>query len=154
MRDSWEDALFGGAYRRAAPRFGSCHVRLRPEAGERATFCFGDSHLGPADIGTFDALHPVLAAVVAEIRALPHGRPRGTRTGDLLEGLGPPVEWHTGFVLRPAGLDDKLAAFRGPALPSAVTSPPWTGRRTAIRMKSCSTSSSCGTAWPGSDHPL
>ncbi|WP_327671580.1 MULTISPECIES: DUF3626 domain-containing protein [unclassified Streptomyces] len=192
LRDSWEHALFGGAYRRAAaserpkygalnvmrhadgaaPRFGSCHVWLRPEVSERATFCFGDSHVGPADIGTLDALHPVLAATVAdavasgqslgiagaepvaEIRALPHGTPRGvgraldfyveaqvhgdvhltrdaealvldpsfrgTRTGDLLEGLGLPVEWHPGFVLRPAGREDELAAFRGPALPSVA----------------------------------
>ncbi|WP_425829653.1 DUF3626 domain-containing protein [Streptomyces fractus] len=192
LRDNWEHALFGGAYQRAAaserpkygalnlmrhadggaPRFGACHVQLRQEVGERATFCFGDSHVGPADIGTLDALHPVLAAVVAdaaasgqslgvagadpvaEIRALPHARPRppgrsldfyveaqvhgdihlardaealvldpsyrGTRTGRHLEGLGVPVEWHPGFVLHPAGLEDELAAFRGPALPSVA----------------------------------
>nr|WP_240944286.1 DUF3626 domain-containing protein [Micromonospora thermarum] len=32
----------------ACPRFGSCHLRLRPEALARSTFTFGDSHLDPA----------------------------------------------------------------------------------------------------------
>ncbi|MFC8830323.1 DUF3626 domain-containing protein [Streptomyces sp. NPDC057137] len=86
-RDGWEERLFGGAYHRgatrgerpkygaldlyghpdgASPRFGSCHVRLRPEVGARATYCHGDSHLGPADIGTIDAFSPVLAGLLAE----------------------------------------------------------------------------------------
>ncbi|MCQ4208298.1 DUF3626 domain-containing protein [Streptomyces longispororuber] len=192
LRDGWEEQLFAGAYATAAaterpkygaldvmrhadgaaPRFGSCHVRLRAAAAARATFCFGDSHLGPADTGTADALHPVLAALVedaarsgqslgvpgadpvAVIRALPRspargpGRSldfyveaqvhadvdlrrdaealvldpafRGTRTGDLLAGLGVPVEWHGGFVLGPDVPDEDLAAFRGPALPAVA----------------------------------
>ncbi|MFI0237445.1 DUF3626 domain-containing protein [Streptomyces sp. NPDC016845] len=89
LRDGWEETLFGGAYTGAAaterpkygalnlarhadgaaPRFGSCHVRLRPEVSARATFCFGDSHVGPADLGTRDALLPVLAALVADAAA-------------------------------------------------------------------------------------
>ncbi|MCX3063846.1 DUF3626 domain-containing protein [Streptomyces beihaiensis] len=190
LRDSWEERLFGGAYTGAAarerpkygalnlmrhadgaaPRFGSCHVRLRPEVSGRATFCFGDSHVGPKDLGTIDAFLPVLAALVtdaaasgqslgvagadpvAEIGALaeaaaarPVGRAldhyveaqvhgdvdlardaeaivvdpsfRGTGTAELLASLGVPVEWHSGFVLRPAGRDDELAAFRGPLMP-------------------------------------
>ncbi|MFI7012162.1 DUF3626 domain-containing protein [Streptomyces sp. NPDC050145] len=189
LRDDWEHALFGGAYagaaaverpkygalnlarhpEGAAPRFGSCHVRLRPEATERATFCFGDSHVGPADVGTADALHSVLAALLtdavesgqslglsgadpaAEIRALAAPAPprgpgrsldfyveaqvhgdvdlrtdaealvldpsfRGTETGELLAGLGLPVEWHAGFVLGPEVPDEELAAFRGEGL--------------------------------------
>ncbi|MZD09743.1 DUF3626 domain-containing protein [Streptomyces sp. SID5785] len=189
LRDGWEHTLFGGAYADAgaaerpkygaldvmrhpdgaAPRFGSCHVRLRPEATARATFCFGDSHVGPADVGTADALHSVLAALledarasgqslgvrgadpVAEIGALTGPRPargpgrsldfyveaqvhgevdlavdaealvldpsfRGTEAGELLGGLGLPVEWHTGFVLGPEVSDEELAAFRGPGL--------------------------------------
>lgn len=89
-RDRWEEKLFGGAYQRegtaprerpkygaldllghadgAAPRFGSCHVRLRREVLERCTFCFGDSHLGPRDIGTIDAFAPVLAGLLAAVR--------------------------------------------------------------------------------------
>lgn len=89
LRDGWEETLFGGAYTGAAagerpkygalnlarhpdgaaPRFGSCHVRLRPEVSARASFCFGDSHVGPADLGTCDALLPVLAALVADAAA-------------------------------------------------------------------------------------
>ncbi|MEV6815768.1 DUF3626 domain-containing protein [Micromonospora sp. NPDC051296] len=86
-RDRWEQRLFGGAYQRpgvrpadrpkygglnlldhpdgASPRFGSCHLRLRPEVLARTTFCFGDSHLGPRDVGTVDVVEPVLAALLA-----------------------------------------------------------------------------------------
>ncbi|MFD2768514.1 DUF3626 domain-containing protein [Micromonospora eburnea] len=85
-RDRWEGTLFGGAYQRpgvlpaerpkygglnlldhvdgACPRFGSCHLRLRPEALHRATLCFGDSHTQPKDVGTLDVFEPVLAALL------------------------------------------------------------------------------------------
>lgn len=85
-RDRWEERLFGGAYRWSdatpadrpvyggldlharsdgpCPRFGSCHLRLRPHMAERATYCFGDSHTGPVDVGTADAFHLVLAALL------------------------------------------------------------------------------------------
>ncbi|WP_423791104.1 DUF3626 domain-containing protein [Micromonospora cathayae] len=85
-RDRWEEALFGGAYQAAGvrpaerpkyggldllghpdgacPRFGSCHLRLRPAVLARTTFCFGDSHLGAAHLGTLDAFEPVLAALL------------------------------------------------------------------------------------------
>ncbi|MGC5334203.1 DUF3626 domain-containing protein [Micromonospora sp. DT62] len=86
-RDRWEETLFGGAYQTAGvrpadrpkygglnlldhpdgacPRFGSCHLRLRPQVLARATFCFGDSHFGPRDLGTVDVFEPVLAALLA-----------------------------------------------------------------------------------------
>ncbi|KUJ44690.1 hypothetical protein ADL17_16155 [Micromonospora maris] len=86
-RDRWEQQMFGGAYQRpgvrpaerpkygglnlldhpdgAAVRFGSCHLRLRPEVRHRTTFCFGDSHLGPRDVGTAEVFEPVLAALLA-----------------------------------------------------------------------------------------
>ncbi|MFE9656160.1 DUF3626 domain-containing protein [Micromonospora sp. NPDC006431] len=86
-RDRWEETLFGGAYQRpgvlpaerpkygglnlldhadgACPRFGSCHLRLRPEALARATFSFGDSHTQPTDFGTLDIFEPVLAALLS-----------------------------------------------------------------------------------------
>lgn len=89
-RDRWEERLFGGAYQRggvaprerpkygaldllghpdgAAPRFGSCHLRLRPGSLARSTLCFGDSHLGPADLGTIDAPWAVLAALLEAVR--------------------------------------------------------------------------------------
>jgi hypothetical protein len=85
-RDRWEERLFGGAYQRPGtdaadrpvyggldllsrsdgpcPRFGSCHLRLRPHVAERATYCFGDSHTGPLDVGTADSFHLVLAALL------------------------------------------------------------------------------------------
>ncbi|WP_405612336.1 DUF3626 domain-containing protein [Streptomyces sp. NBC_01508] len=88
-RDGWEERLFGGAYHAdggarpgerpkygalnlyghpdgASPRFGSCHVRLRPEVNARVTYCHGDSHLGPVDVGTIDTFGRVLAGVLAE----------------------------------------------------------------------------------------
>ncbi|MDI1463864.1 DUF3626 domain-containing protein [Catellatospora sp. KI3] len=86
-RDLWEQAMFGGAYQRpevtaadrpryggldllahpegACPRFGSCHLRLRPHVLARSTFCLGDSHLGPEHLGTADAAETVLAALLA-----------------------------------------------------------------------------------------
>ncbi|KIF76668.1 hypothetical protein QR77_27970 [Streptomyces sp. 150FB] len=88
LRDDWELALFGGAYHAdgvrasdrpkygalnvyahpdgASPRFGSCHVRLRPEVSHRSTFCHGGSQEGPADVGTIDAFACVLAGLLEE----------------------------------------------------------------------------------------
>ncbi|PTA44933.1 DUF3626 domain-containing protein [Micromonospora sp. RP3T] len=85
-RDRWEEVMFGGAYQRpgvpaaqrpkygglnlldhldgACPRFGSCHLRLRPEVVARTTFTFGDSHLGPTEVGTATVFEPVLAALL------------------------------------------------------------------------------------------
>ncbi|MEU3458094.1 DUF3626 domain-containing protein [Micromonospora sp. NPDC006766] len=85
-RDRWEATLFGGAYQRpgvlpserpkygglnlldhadgACPRFGSCHLRLRPKLLGRASFTFGDSHTEPKDLGTLDVFEPVLAALL------------------------------------------------------------------------------------------
>lgn len=85
-RDRWEERLFGGAYHApgvggaerpkygglnlvnhpdgASPRFGSCHVRLRPEVNRRCTYCYGDSHDDPRDVGTIDAFECVLAGLL------------------------------------------------------------------------------------------
>ncbi|RIV41666.1 DUF3626 domain-containing protein [Micromonospora radicis] len=90
-RDRWERRLFGGAYQRpgvppaqrpkygglnlldhpdgACPRFGSCHLRLRPEVLDRTTFCLGDSHLGPSQVGTVDVFEPVLAGLLTALAA-------------------------------------------------------------------------------------
>jgi hypothetical protein len=87
-RDQWELNLFGGAYHQGdvpaadrpkygalnlaghadggAPRFGSCHVRLRPHVNTRCTFTFHDSHLDPVDVGTMAAFDCVLAGLFEE----------------------------------------------------------------------------------------
>ena len=90
-RDTWERALFAGAYQApavracerpkygglnlmnylngACPRFGSCHLRLRRTATERATLIFGDSNAKPTDIGLIDAFAPVMAPLLENIAA-------------------------------------------------------------------------------------
>lgn len=88
-RDRWEAVLFGDAYAHAAPqerptyggldlfgdpdgpcpRFGSCHLRLRPAVPARATLCHGDSHLGPTDVGTAEVPHAVLAGLLEDAAA-------------------------------------------------------------------------------------
>jgi hypothetical protein len=90
-RDQWEARLFGDAYHAPpaaaherpkygaldllrfpdgpAPRFGSCHLRLRPAVLARSTLCFGDSHLGPTDLGTLDEPDAVLAGLVEALHA-------------------------------------------------------------------------------------
>ncbi|MCG5472421.1 DUF3626 domain-containing protein [Micromonospora sp. LAH09] len=90
-RDRWEHRMFDGAYQRpgvtsaqrptygglnlldhadgACPRFGSCHLRLRPPVLSRATFCLGDSHLSPTVVGTADAFEAVLAGLLAGVAA-------------------------------------------------------------------------------------
>lgn len=82
-RDRWEEHLFGRAYQAAgvtneerpkygglnlmnygdgaSPRFGSCHLVLRPHVTERCTFTFGDSFMEPEQKGTIDVFSPVLA---------------------------------------------------------------------------------------------
>jgi hypothetical protein len=86
LRDNLERVLFADAYHGAgvapadhptyggldlaghpdgaSPRFGSCHLVLRPEVLDRATFSHGDSYLEPVDRGTIDAFEPVLAGLL------------------------------------------------------------------------------------------
>ncbi|GIJ29935.1 hypothetical protein Vqi01_50970 [Micromonospora qiuiae] len=132
-RDRWERRLFGGAYQRpgvrpaerpkygglnlldhpdgACPRFGSCHLRLRPEVLTRTTFCFGDSHLDPRDVGTADVIEPVLAALLAATvdTGVSLGRP-----GDLVALTGELLRARKESVVAPraAGraLDDYIEA--------------------------------------------
>jgi hypothetical protein len=109
-RDEWERRLFGGAYHApgerdvvrpvyggldllhhadgACPRFGSCFFVLRPEVAERATFTWGDSHLGGEHVGTWDELHSLLAPLfdTVESRALALGR-TGMTVPSLIDAL-------------------------------------------------------------------
>jgi len=82
----------------ACPRFGSCHLRLRRAATERATLIFGDSNAKPTDIGLIDAFAPVLAPLLESIAAGGGALGRsavdvrafvdGVLTGDLSRGRG------------------------------------------------------------------
>ncbi len=48
----------------AAARFGSCHLRLKPQVSHRATLTYGDSHLGPSAVGTTTVSGQWLAALL------------------------------------------------------------------------------------------
>jgi hypothetical protein len=87
-RHGFERALFGGAYDGAdptevdfpvygafdllrdphggSPRFGSSYVVLEPHVLVRTTMCVGDSHVGPADVGTADAPWSLLAGLAEQ----------------------------------------------------------------------------------------
>jgi hypothetical protein len=93
-RDEWERRLFQGAYHSAvstpeaaaarprygglnvagfingpAPAFGSCALVLERHETARTTFLFGDSSERYDDMGTADALEPVLAALIERVAA-------------------------------------------------------------------------------------
>ena len=150
----WEHRMFGGVYdtlpssarpkygsldhRRClaggSVRFGSCHLRLKPEVLARTTFCYPDSFHDPADFGT--AAHMPLIPLVeaaapdpldAYIEAHVHGPVRiasdvaavvldpayrGTDVEAAAAGLPVPVSWHPGFRLSVAELAHH-ADYRG-----------------------------------------
>lgn len=103
-RERWERALFGAAGadheepsvygsldllgdpHGGSPRFGSSFVVLRDHVRARVTLCVGDSHVGPADVGTFDAPWGILAGLAEQALAnrLLH---RGLGFDDLVEAL-------------------------------------------------------------------
>jgi len=81
-RPRWERSLFGPVYDSEAalgpvygaldvtcdphggsPRFGSSFAVLTDDCFDRATFCVGDSHLGPADVGTAREMTSILAGL-------------------------------------------------------------------------------------------
>ncbi|WP_460071862.1 DUF3626 domain-containing protein [Streptomyces sp. YKOK-I1] len=152
----WESRIFGGAYddadprerpvygaldfRRqvvgAAPRFGSSHLRLRPGALSRATFCYPDSAAEPGDFGVAAAM-PLIALAEADerdalndyVEAHVHGGVdlardvealvldpsyRGTPVEAAAGALPCPVEWHPGYRITVAELY-RNAEYRGRA---------------------------------------
>jgi Protein of unknown function (DUF3626) len=152
----WESRMFGSAYddapaaerpkygslnfRRLAvggsPRFGSSHLRLRPETLARTTFCYPDSFTEPDSVGVASAMSLIDLAEAGRpadglddyIEAQVHGAVhadrdveavvldpsfRGTRVEDAAHGLGCPVEWHGGFTLGAAELA-RHPDYRGP----------------------------------------
>lgn len=150
----WESRLFNGRYddvpacarpvygtwnRRFDPyggaiRFGSSYLRLGPETTRRATFCFPDSALDPADVGGPDLL-PHLSQMADSsgldhldeyVEAQVHGGVRfdpdveaivldpcfaGTDVEAAATRLGCEVEYHPGFRASP---DDFDPEYRGP----------------------------------------
>ena len=144
----WESRLFDGRYDQApasgrpvygawnrhddpyggAIRFGSAHLRLRPEVASRSSFCFPDSVFEPTDVGGPDRLaHLVDLADAAGlddlddyVEAQVHGgvrcetdveavvldpSHRGGPVQEAADRLGCAVEWHPGFRLATAALD-------------------------------------------------
>jgi hypothetical protein len=85
FRDEWEQRMFPGCYAGpvgrpvygalnlaghpdgAAPRFGSCHLVLRPEVSARATFSLGDSVTEPVVVGTAASFGAVWEALLDEV---------------------------------------------------------------------------------------
>jgi GNAT superfamily N-acetyltransferase len=104
-----EHALFASAYQRpdvlvrerpkygglnlmnhlngACPRFGSCHLRLRRAATERATLIFGDSAAKPTDIGLIGAFEPVLAPLLEAVASGAGALGRSIDVRAFVEGL-------------------------------------------------------------------
>jgi hypothetical protein len=101
-RAAWEERMFPGVYVSAAgrpiygglnlaghpdgasPRFGSCHLVLRPEVSARATFSHGDSATVPTVFGTAASFGAVWAALLDEV----------SRTGRALNvAAASPAEW-------------------------------------------------------------
>jgi hypothetical protein len=162
----WESRLFGGAYddapavdrpvygaldHRRSPvggaiRFGSCHLRLRPEVLRRTTFCWPDSVEEPVDFGVLERCD--LADLAAgsgrdllddpldnHVEAHVHGGLVLARDVEALV-LDPsfrdrpelpefpaPVEFHGGFRLRRSDFDrPQVRAFRGPEVAAAGAS--------------------------------
>lgn len=152
----WESRIFGEAYDRvepgerpvygalnhrnrphgAAPRFGSCYLRLSAAATSRATFCFPDSASEPTDFGVAERCGLGTLADASShdrlddyVEAQVHGRVsltedvealvldpcyRGTVIERLAETISCEIGWHPGFR---ASLSSILAepTYRGPA---------------------------------------
>jgi hypothetical protein len=151
----WESRIFDGRYDDAdaairpvygaldlgsryggSIRFGSAYVRLRPEASERATFCFPDSVFEPTTIGGPERVEELIALCSGAdlddldryVEAHVHGGVRFDtdteavvldpcfRDGPVHQAalrLGCAVEWHPGLRVRTDGLDPD---YRGPEL--------------------------------------
>ncbi|QDO87980.1 DUF3626 domain-containing protein [Ornithinimicrobium ciconiae] len=150
----WESRLFGGRYDRSGPRerpvygalnfddgpygasvrFGSAHLRLRPDVNARSTFCYPDSVFEPDAVRGFQEVEELVdQARTGEhdlldryVEAHVHGGVsisrdveavvldpcfRGTTVEEAAQSLGCPVEWHPGFEVASSSLDPD---YRGP----------------------------------------
>jgi hypothetical protein len=118
-----------------SPRFGSSHLRLRPQTLARTSFCYPDSFLEPVNFGVASAMSLIeLAETDGQdllddyIEAQVHGPVRidedvealvldpsfrGTVVERAAHRLGCPLEWHGGFRLSTAELQ-RHPRYRGP----------------------------------------
>lgn len=121
-RTNWERELFGDTYETegvdrpvygaldltrdphgGSPRFGSCFVILNEPCFDRATFCVGDSHSGPTDIGTIDSFDAILAGLFEQGLA-GSALDRGLTIADLRTVIaggaphGPPARCLDGYI--------------------------------------------------------
>lgn len=139
LRWRWESRMFGGVYDEmpaterpkvgalnyrqhptgASPRFGSAHLRLRPDVMLRATFCYPDSSKDPSAFGVASRMSLVALAEADRqdalddyIEAHVHGPLRladdvealvldpcfyGTDVEAVARTLPCALEWHSGF---------------------------------------------------------
>ncbi|MGW5644999.1 DUF3626 domain-containing protein [Saccharopolyspora sp. NPDC003752] len=87
-RWEWESRIFAGAYDHSppperpkygslnyrrrlvggSPRFGSAHLRLRPETMERVTFCYPDSVFEPTDFGVAAKASSLIAMATGDAK--------------------------------------------------------------------------------------
>lgn len=171
----WESRMFAGAYddapaserpvygslnHRGRPeggslRFGSSHLRLRPEALRRSTFCFPDSFYEPELVGTAEAMdlgEVVDAAAHSDdplddyVEAQVHGPVlvgrdvealvldacyRGTAVEQVARRLPCALEWHGGRRLAVSELQ-RHPEYRGPevvALGARIAEQGWLDAR-------------------------
>ena len=163
----WESRMFGRAYdacdgRQAllrpkygalnfhsdavggSRRFGSCHLRLRPDVLARTTFCYPDSFMNPEHFGTADRMALVdlalrnpfsLDLLDNYVEAHVHGPVRlasdveavvidpcynGTPVEEAARSLQCPIEWHSGFRLPMERLAE-CERYRGARAAQAVS---------------------------------
>lgn len=150
----WESRLFARRYDRSAPRerpvygalnfddepygasvrFGSAHLRLRPDVSSRSTFCYPDSVFEPDAVCAFAEAAELVDQARADERDLldryveahVHGgvsisqdvdavvldpSHQGTAVEEAARALGCAVEWHPGFEVASSSLDPD---YRGP----------------------------------------
>jgi hypothetical protein len=149
----WESRMFEGRYDSAAaadrpvygawnrrddpygasPRFGSAHLRLRPEVLERATFCWPDSVFEPEEVGEQHRLTELCAradagepddplndyveahlhgglVIARDVDALVVDPTDRDEHADALARIGCPVEVHPGYRVSAEDIDP---AYRG-----------------------------------------
>ncbi|MCG7522665.1 DUF3626 domain-containing protein [Ruegeria sp. Ofav3-42] len=155
-RWDWESRIFGAAYDNVepsqrpkygalnhlgfetggSPRFGSCHLRLRPHVLSRSTYCYPDSYFDPTNFGVADRMSLISLAAHNDlsldelddyIEAHVHGplvlaedveaavldpSYRDTEIEVAAQKLECPIEWHSGYRLSADCITDCIG-FRG-----------------------------------------